>query len=600
MLSAKQMTRSFYKDEESQDSDVSSIIESKVIPPSLSLIYNNPAIKVASLNELDGTMRDFLTQTREKVSNEISRGYSENTIKPGFYTEDGLDYLVMPEGLFKEDDALSGMIFDLCKNVGVTLKILEQPAPRTQVYDEKFTRGLWFGFFTNVALKRRKEKKSYELGRSCAYSLIVKSVFEDTDELGPSALLRDNFFFGNNPMEKSSNGSKVPFYLKMKLRSFFEDPGMGDIILGFLNKVAQLIGVSHLTEVESDKMIKESLIPVDKLISDCYPSITVGKGKKTSIKKKKPNPIRTSPLYHKKEMELVTAITSPLFSELDYIVKDYENSVFSKGFKALQERIRLIINIRWETLQRFANRTKIRLQDIRKITKDDKLRKANVLPEHVTALLRDQPEMPMRLVREIQHIVGKQDIMYLYSSTFKQAPESVAQTWGLVYKKAYNLYNEIDEAVSKKAGTPKQTLEAPDLSMDYAKAFSHLARLQNNFGDLIKQTRLVSNTKYFKLWGRLKSIEDLQKSVVKSVKNLSLINIAPRDMAVSIYYEEFYKNYDELITNYRSSLSKAYEKMQKQIDISLKFEQQEAARKALLTFVTKIESFHVEWESSFS
>jgi len=290
---------------------------------------DNSVLRVASANSIDvktlcGLSDErirALLDSKEAVIQEVSRGFTEQVIQPGIYKEDGIAYAVCPEGFFKEDNIIGAMVYDLCQIAGMIVKTIPANDNITNVFSKKFIEGIWFGIFSSTNLKRRRAKKDYELGRACSFALIVKSVFAQTDELGLAALAKDHFFYGNNPGEKSNN-STVPFYIKMKLRSYFEQPHIGDLLYGILNYAAASVGVSYLTEAESDKIISESMIPIDQLINECYPTHLVKKGKKQETIVRKPNPIRTSPLYTKDEMKIMTDLTSSIFTDLGSITAD--------------------------------------------------------------------------------------------------------------------------------------------------------------------------------------------------------------------------------------------------------------------------------------
>jgi hypothetical protein len=557
-------------------------------------VHNPGEVRLDSLSKLDQEMVDALLRMKEQVANEVSRAYSEGAIRPGIYNHEGTTYLVVPKGMIKEDDSLSGMIYDLAKIANIEIRMVNGEAKRTNIFNKKFIEGLWFGFFTNVNLKRRSDKKAYELGRTCSYALLIKNVFNKTDELGLGALAKDNYFFGNNPNQLSPKGNKVTFRIKSALRSFFEDPNLGDLILGFLNKVAESVGLSNLTENEQDKMIKDNLIPIDQIITSCYPTVTVGKGKKTSTKKRKPNPIRSSPLFNKKEMELISALTSPLFSELGFIVKDYESAVFEHGFKDLYDHIKSIINARWETLQRFANRTKIRLQDIRRITGNATVRKAGVSQENVHALLKQEPDMSKRLIKELKHIVGKHNIIVLVSQVFKVEPSSEEQAWLYLHAKAFDIYKSIDEKdikISKAQAEP----EVSDISSNFTHGLTLCAKLQNNFGELIKNYQLVRSTKFFKLFGRFRKIKELEESCSNLILESRKISGEALDMAVQVYLENLYTDFDAMVKTIRTKHIETSSKVLKDLTERSIVGATETVNKTVSLFIEDLNVIHNKW-----
>lgn len=487
------------------------------------------------------------------------------------------------------------MIYDLSKIAGFIVKTVEYDVTLTGTFNKRFIEGLWFGIFSSMNLKRRRGKKEYELGRACSFALIVKNVFAQTEELGLSALTKDNFFFGNNPGE-TSNKDSIPFYIKTKLKSFFDKSEIGNLLFGLINYTAAAVGVSYLTESEADKIISESIIPIDSLISECYPTILVKKGKKQQSERRKPNAIRASPLYTKDEMKLIADLTSPIFTELESISKDYVNCVFTSGFAAVRSQIKEVINLRWETLQRFANQTKIRLQDIRKITGEGTIRKASVKPLHVTALLDQTTNPAARLVNELRHILGKNNIITIFSRTFNTVPASEREAWAHIYKKAFNIYMSL--GTSKKIPEPVETQDSVDLDESYRKAYNLLSQSQRINGEMISNISLIVTTKYFKLYGRFKQIELLLKGTEKCYKALQALPNSSVDMAVRLYYEGLYSDRLDLNNKQNLRLRKAIDKVRKHLEVTLINEKDEALSKAAALFLQKTEELKTSLSSS--
>jgi hypothetical protein len=552
-------------------------------------VNNASAIEVKNLNSLSNEEIIALLRNKSAIVQEISRGYSEKAIPPGIYTEGEQTYWVCPKSLFTEDNIIGAMIYDLSVAAGSIVKTIDFEVRQLNTFNKKFIEGIWFGIFSSQSLKRRKGKQDYELGRACSFSLIVRSVFNRTEELGLSALIKDNFFYGNNPGE-TSNSNSVPFYIKMKLRSFFDKSEIGELLFGIVNATATSVGVSYLTEVESEKMIGESLIPIDSLISECYPTLLVKRGKKQSKEIRKPNPIRSSPLYTKDEIKIISDLTSSIFTELESVSKDYENCILSSGFTSVKKQIHDVINLRWETLQRFANQTKIRLQDIRRITGEDKLRKAGVKPIHVTALLESLPNASGRLHSEVRHILGAYDVNTAYTRAYKSSPATSQEAWALIYKRIHTMYENTRANPNIKTTFDGRDAREVDLDEEYRQAYNALAHSQRINGELIKNITLVRTTKYFKLYGRFKQIETLIQGTEKCYKTLQGLSNTSVDMAVRLYYEGLYKDRVDLNLRTHQRLRKALDQVNNHLTYTLKTEEDAALRKAAALFLGKIES----------
>jgi len=557
------------------------------------------SIEVKNLNGLSNETITMLLDNKAQVIQEVSRGFTEQVIQPGIYKEDGVSYFVCPEGFFEEDSIIGAMVYDLCNLAGLIVKTVKANGQVTKVFSKKFIEGIWFGIFSSTNLKRRRGKKDYELGRACSFALIVKSVFTNTEELGLAALTKDNFFYGNNPGEKSSS-SHVPFYIKMKLRSFFEKPEIGDLLYGLVNYTAASVGVSYLTEAEADKIISESIIPIDQLINECYPTILVKKGKKQESQVRKPNAIRTSPLYTKDEMKIITDLTSSIFTDLASISADYENCVLSSGFARVHKQIKEIINLRWETLQRFANQTKIRLQDIRKISGEEKIRKASVKPLHVDALLHATPNAGARLISELKHILGSYNVITAYSRAYNAVPASVPEAWALIYKRIFQMYENMSGDSKIKIAPAKVDLVETDLDVEYRKAFDTLSQSQKISGELMKNIKLVTKTKYFKLYGRFKQLELLLKGAEKCKRTLDALPTSAVDLAVHLFYEGLYRDKLDLENRTNARFEKAIDIVVRHLSSTLMNEEDDALRKASALFLEKTEEVKSIFTSKIS
>jgi hypothetical protein len=562
-------------------------------------VANASAIEVKNLNGLSDEKIKMLLDNKASAIQEVSRGFTEKVIQPGIYKEDGETYAVCPEDLFTEDNIIGAMIYDLCNFAGLIVKTVKTNGLTTKVFSKQFIEGIWFGIFSSTNLKRRRGKKDYELGRACSFALIVKSVFASTDELGLGALCKDNFFYGNNPGEKSNNSS-VPFYIKMKLRSFFEESSVGDLLYGIINYTAATVGVSYLTEAEADKVISESIIPIDQLINECYPVLLVKKGKKQQTTVRKPNPIRTSPLFTKDEMKIITDLTSSIFTDLASITADYENCVLTSGFASVHKQIKEIINLRWETLQRFANQTKFRLQDIRKITGEDKIRKASVKPLHVEALLNATPNVGERLISELKHILGGYDVVTAYSRAYNSVPASKPEAWACIYKKIYQSYENRTGESKYKITPAKKNLVEVDLDIEYRKAYDALAQSQKINGELMKNIKLVNKTKYFKLYGRFKQLELLIKGAEKCKNTLDSLPKSSVEMAVHLFYEGLYNDKLDLDLKFNARFEKAISSARQHLLFTLHLEENESLRKASALFLGKTDEVKALFTSKVS
>jgi len=510
------------------------------------------SVKSLSLVSLD-TLKNY-DKIRNSAESQIRRQFAEGKFPPGIYKEDGSTIYVLPSSLVTEDSITAAMITDLAKYAGAEVRHTPWlPVKYTEAFDEDIIMGLWFGMFSSTHLKRRRSKQKYELGRTASFALIVKNVYESDDSLGSAALIKDNFYFGNNPSEVSPKG-KVPFWIKMKLISMFDNPAVGNFVYGILNHAASQIGFSNLKDDERDKAITENLIPVDQVIASCYPTVTARRGRQVISMSRRPNPIRASPLFLKEEMRLLSSLTSSIFTDLGAFTQGYLDSIFTHGFAFVKSEIKRLINVRLETLQRFAHVTKERLQAIRKIVKKPQLRKAGVVQDDVMSFLESIPDPARKLVSELKHIVGAASLTGCYSYAFKRTPVDSNEATQALYIRALEVYTEVKGlAFSQTLVIPKDSPEPT--SVDYETGIRSLRLVETRCGAFSRNLKNVLHIRSYKLFGRTEQILGLKENIVSGLQTFMSLPQVTKTTCVRMYFNHFYNNELEYINYIQAHLN---------------------------------------------
>jgi hypothetical protein len=584
---------------ESQDSLASPSESAGNRIPSLPAINTSPD-QVSSLARVDEeTLRKF-TLLRDSLRLEIQQQFAEGKFAPGIYVESGKTYYVIPDSLLGEEDVIGGMICDLASQIGIEVKHLPNiPVNYTSAFDKKFIMGLWFGMFSSAHLKRRRGKQSYELGRTASFSLLIKNVFERDANLGSKALCKDNFFFGNNPNEMSPKG-KVPFYVKAKLLSMFEQTAAGNLVYGILNHAASQIGLTNLKDDERDAAILDSLIPVDQVIASCYPTVTMRRGRQMVQQSKRPNPIRSSPLFLKEEMTLISSLTSYIFTDLGAFTKNYLDSVFTHGFSFVNNEIRRIINVRLETLQRFAHVTKERLQAIRKIVKKPTVRKAGVLREDVLAFLDSVSDPARKLVQELRHILGAASYSACCSYAFKRKPSNFSEYERFLYIKALNIYVDIRELSFSKTLKYPTDIQEP-LEIDFEKGIKALREVESKCAAFSANLRNIAHIYSFKIFGRTEKIKGLKSNINNVLNTFMKLSKLTRDTCVNMYFDQHYTDDSSYINYMKNYLNELQTNALKTLRIRVYEENSENVENILRTLLEIIsEPFDIKWPTSDS
>jgi len=553
------------------------------VSPEVDIANNDKLLRLDCLNSLSEEKIVSLLQLKEDAIRETTRGFAEKTIQPGLYIEGGGKYFVFPDSLIVEDSMTAGLVYDLCSLAHINLKTVRYEASFTQVIDEKFIEGLWFGIFSSVHLKRRKAKLSYELGRTCSYSLIVRNMFKNTEELGMNALVRDNFFFGNNPGE-IENKRSVSYYIKTRLKSFYSEPIIGDLIYTLINYCADFIGFSNLKESEADIAIADSICPIDSVIASCYPTITKKIGKNSVSQKRKPKNLRASPLFTKEEMSLITKYTTSVFSELEIFQKDYINAVFTNSFDKVRTLIKENINMRWDVLARFAHITKSRLQDIRNISKESTLRKANVKKSHVDALLNHRTDLSNSFVNEMKHILAKLPLFDIYVKTYNSKPFTPSEIWQRIYHESSKVYTDLYKDQRKDIKLSQET-KFEDLDKDFRISHELIMKINNKSGTLIKKLRSIGSVKYFKLYGNFRHCLELKQTLYNDFVIIQGLDKTAASDATALLFPGKNLSIDEYILQVQLRLEGAYTYARNSISMRIHEKETEAVKAASESFI---------------
>lgn len=139
------------------------------------------------------------------------------------------------------------------------------------------------------------------------------------------------------------------------------------------------------SEADYTKSINDNLITFDEVISTCWHHRTT-KGKQVVTTKASAFPDR-SPLFLNEEMSIINDAISPIWNRFTNLREDWLAEVKKFGFSAIRDEIRTKYNYRWELLAKFSKVTTKRLQIVRTLTKDVKIKKKEVSKAHILDLL---------------------------------------------------------------------------------------------------------------------------------------------------------------------------------------------------------------------
>jgi len=222
------------------------------------------------------------------------------------------------------------------------------------------------------------------------------------------ALKPNNFFFGNKNDETVSVGNKeinVKYRAKTEIVSLFESEEAGAIFAQLYAFTLRLLKFADCPELEEYYMHK-NLIGFDEMVKHGWISIftDTGKGRKLTGYRYGTWPTRSN-LYTKEEFRLISDAVAPYFESLEDLKKNYWEMLMANGYAGTDTIIRDRYSIRHEILAKFASTTTKRLQELRKLRKDDKLRKRQCLPAFVLDLLKQRENPTEVFIDEIKSII---------------------------------------------------------------------------------------------------------------------------------------------------------------------------------------------------
>jgi hypothetical protein len=309
------------KPDKGEDSIRSSPIQSFPDPeepnPIGSQKEEHPALTLETLSKEE---LELCLRAEEQASLKISRGIAEKTISEGLYKVNAKTILVISGSLFQEDNFIGAMIGSLAQKHDVDVRKVPHQANLTNAYDEKFIIGVWFGLESTDYKNRRRDKVSYELGRTCSWCLRIRDEFRSNPRLGDKALINDNYFFGNNPGEVTAQGQPVTFILKSRLMASIDRSETANAVYGFISYISNLVRLDNVPDEIYWKTIANSLKPFDQMVSKHYNAVySRKKGKTVLVGYRRPNLPKSSRLLTQGEMNLLINFIKPVFTQLDKI-----------------------------------------------------------------------------------------------------------------------------------------------------------------------------------------------------------------------------------------------------------------------------------------
>lgn len=331
-------------------------------------------------------------------------------IEPFILSQDEKKYLFVGKtDALADDNPGIWVIIRLALRLGYEVKHIDLESGSKRI-DEKedLLYGLSLGIDDTKPTNLVKSKRLLELGRAYIYALRVKEEFRHSGAM--SALIKNNYFFGNNPNEEV-NKIPIRYGIKSNIMSCYENKDYAQALYKVLLQLIREERLSTFSPEDYNITIQKFFIKFDDLVRNHYTPIRAlqGKNRGNIIGYRRANKPRRSPLMTAGEMDFITEFITPAWSSLDILKKEYSNDVIQScvHHNVIDTTIRNIFNKRWQLLAKFAKVTKKRLESIRKMDlKNAQLRKASVSSDHVITLLMGRLSPGKLFLSELRNLAG--------------------------------------------------------------------------------------------------------------------------------------------------------------------------------------------------
>jgi len=477
----------------------------------------------------------FIGERVRKLKEERSTAPKQGDEETRIHVNHKEGQVFLPKHVFGDDAHFIGLILEkLALDARYDLilyesKKYEYMEPTKEVKD--FLTGVLIGTDDQINVNVKVRSDLVETGRAAAFAVRVRGYFRHEASLQLKALKKDNKFFGNDPkvdrMTKRLVDSMLfDNYIGQYMKNRDEAADCKKAICSMLELV-QLTGISD--EVRRAARIA-NLIALDKIF-DRYRRKPLGetqpkkKGTLKAIVGKLPDKPNTSPLLTKEEMKEIHDILTPLWTNLDNIVKNYQSEVMRLGFDTIEDRVAKTFELRWKVLTAFSSVTTNRLREIKKFHDEKRITKRKVDTELLTKML-DRRKQPKQMwLGELSVIIDQ-----IFSLTEKDLKDlSISEAAIKNMKDIREKYNRVrqsnrtaDEEKEKSGSSPKRKSQKKvDLSSDKLKSAS-IKENKKNYRQ-IAMDRGATEKSFIKCWTREVDLTSVAMTIEEDPEQIAIL-----------------------------------------------------------------------------
>lgn len=383
-----------------------------------------------------------------------------------------------------------------------------------------------------------------------------------------AALRPNNFFFANNPGETQKISNKempVNYGTKHLIISLFENAAAGSMFYTLFNYCCKILDLSDCPETE-DYFCRKNFISFDEMVKIGWIPVYSQKGQKRVLEtyKKGAWPSR-SPLFTKEEFHILSLCAENFFESLAPIRDSYYEMLLSNGYSFIDKEIRRRFAIRHELLAKFAACSTKRLQELRALKNDQRIKKKDCKPADIKQLLSSRVQPLSSFAEEIKSIF-KSEIMptALSHLAIKLGFSPVVNVMDQIIVRINLHYLENKVYDEKKTDIKIKKIETDTKFIELIEKASRLVVKTTNQLFVIKNfvNKLVAQeTPEARGYYRVK-LEDVLKNFVKNCQDLQALN---SDDTVNRVLSQYYGGKMEInpIYNLPNSLMEFLDKSRK-------------------------------------
>jgi hypothetical protein len=176
----------------------------------------------ADLKEVDAKLVSTARSRVNALLNEDAHAKKSAKASPYVNFTEGI--LILPYCLICDMNWLTILFMELARSFNLKIFSFEGGNIQINDADEDFLRGINYQIFSTKKINLKYSgRREFEIGRILTFALQIKSEIEDAEMLGPQALRKDNFFFGNYPRSKGSkHNDQSMFEIKRRWGRLFK------------------------------------------------------------------------------------------------------------------------------------------------------------------------------------------------------------------------------------------------------------------------------------------------------------------------------------------------------------------------------------------